>query len=169
MSYGSRRCGGAVDNLGGSGSGKEVRDAVQLLTKELLRTIPPLYSQEHEAAPLWHAKFFLPDGTFTWYVIEASTREKTGCGWGVNCQHRPLSEYDPKQDDVLVFGYVIWPEAELGYFSLSGLTCDQGWLGGLPVQRDRHFIPRRLSAVKAAEGEQPYNRTKVPQPGAGRR
>src|SRR5512142_3361083 len=147
MSHGSRGCGGAADDLGGSGSGKEVR-AMQLLTRELLRTIPPLYSQENEADPLCRARFFLPDGAFTWFVIEGSTREKDGCGWGASCHHRPLTDYDPNRDDVLFFGYVTGPEQELGYFTLSELTAIRGMLG-LPVERDRYFTPARLSVVKA--------------------
>ncbi len=121
---------------------------MQLLTQALLRKIPPLYSQENEADPMCVAKFFMPDGAFTWYVIEGATREKEGCGWGVNCQHRPLSEYDPARDDVLFFGYVTGLEAELGYFTLSELTAIRGMLG-LPVERDRYFDPTRLSEVKA--------------------
>lgn len=81
-------------------------------------------------------------------MIEGSTREKEGCGFGVNCRHRPLVEYDPDRDDVLFFGYVRGLEAELGYFTLAELTGIRGMLG-LPVERDRFFIPARLSAVKA--------------------
>ena len=121
---------------------------MQLLTKELRRVIPPLYSQEHVQDPLCVVRFFMPDGAFTWYVIEGSTREKEGCGWGVNCHHKPLTEYDPDRDDVLFFGYVRGLESELGYFTLSELTEIRGMLR-LPVERDRHFTPARLSEVKA--------------------
>src|SRR5512135_804479 len=121
---------------------------MQLLTKELQRKIPPLYSQENEADPVCVAKFFMPDGAFTWFVIEGSTREQEGCGWGENCHHRPLTEYDPDRDDVLFFGYVRGLESELGYFTLAELTDIRGMLR-LPVERDRHFTPTRLSEVKA--------------------
>ena len=121
---------------------------MQLLTKKLRQTIPPLYSQENEADPLCRVRFFMPDGAFTWFVIEGSTREKDGCGWGVNCHHRPLIEYDPENDDVLFFGYVAGWAQELGYFTLSELTAIRGMLK-LPVERDRNFIPARLSEVKA--------------------
>jgi hypothetical protein len=63
-------------------------------------------------------KFFMPDGSWTWYVIEGSTREKSGCGFGENCNHRPLKEYVPERDDVLFFGYVDGLEREYGYFSV---------------------------------------------------
>src|SRR5574342_451260 len=121
---------------------------MQLLTQEVQREIPPLYSQEHEADPICRAKFFLPGCPFTWYVIEGGTRGKAGCGFGVNCQHRPLTEYDPARDDVLFFGYVIGPEAELGYFTLAELTTTRSMFG-LSVERDVDFEPCRLSQVKA--------------------
>src|SRR5512142_892877 len=79
-------------------------ETMKLLTQELLRTIPPLYSQENEADPLCRARLFMPDGAFTWFVIEGSTREKDGCGWGVNCHHRPLTEYEPARDDGVICG-----------------------------------------------------------------
>jgi hypothetical protein len=121
---------------------------MKLITKELLRLIPPLYSRENEANPMLVCKFFMPDGPLTWYVIEGSTREKDGCGFGVNCKHRPLTEYDPERDDILFYGYVTGLEPELGYFTLSGLEtglapCD------LPVERDCYFDPCRLSYLRA--------------------
>src|SRR5512135_1210194 len=120
---------------------------MQLLTQELQREIPPLYSQESEVDPICRAKFFLPCGPFTWYVIEGSTREREGCGFGVNCQHRPLTEYDPARDDVLFFGYVVGPEAEFGYFTLAELATTRSMFG-LSVERDVYFEPCRLSQVK---------------------
>src|SRR5512135_1554005 len=125
---------------------------MKLLTKELQRLLPPLYSQENEADPVCRVKFFMPDGAFTWYVIEGATREKTGCGWGLNCQHRLLAEYDPAHDDVLFFGYVAGQEAELGYFTLSELAAIRGVLR-LPVERDLYFEPCRLSEVKSSANE----------------
>src|SRR5512134_570691 len=121
--------------------------AMKLLTKELLGKIPLLYTNEEEADPVVVCKFFTPDGCWTWYVIEGSTREPDGCGWGENCNHRPLTEYDPSRDDILFFGYVVGDYLELGYFSFSELT---GLRGSLPlgIERDLSFTPRRLSEVK---------------------
>jgi hypothetical protein len=93
-------------------------------------------------------KFFTPDGGWTWYVIEGATREKDGCGGGKYCNHKPLSQYDPRTDDVLFFGYVEGFEAELGYFTLGELEAVRGAFG-LPVERDRSFRPCRLSEVRA--------------------
>jgi hypothetical protein len=60
---------------------------MKLLTKELKRRVSPLYSQENVDDPFVVAKFFMPDGQWTWYVIEASTREPVGSGFGENCDH----------------------------------------------------------------------------------
>ncbi len=120
---------------------------MKLLTKKLQKKIPPLYSQEESADPLIVCKFFLPGSGWTWYVIEGSTRERDGCGWGTNCHHLPLTEYDPNRDDVLFFGWVDGIEPEFGYFSLSELESIRGILG-LRVERDRSFKPRRLSEAK---------------------
>ena len=120
---------------------------MKLLTKELFVKIPPINSQAEVTDPIVQCKFFMPDGTWTWYVIEAATREREGCGWGHNCNHRPLSEYDPARHDALFFGYVVGDYPELGYFTLSELTVLRGPLG-LRVERDLSFWPCRLSDVK---------------------
>ena len=118
----------------------------KLLTKELREKIPPLYSQENNPDPLVICKFFTPDSNWTWYVIEGSTREREGCGWAENCNHKSLPEYDPQHDDVLFYGFVKGIESELGYFSLSELESVRGALG-LLVERDRFFQPCQLSDI----------------------
>ena len=95
---------------------------MELLTPELREMLPPLYSQEHEEDPLVICKFFTPDAQWTWYALE----------------------FDG--DDVF-FGLVVGLEPELGYFLLSELTRARGPLG-LPIERDVHFSPTRLSQVK---------------------
>ena len=92
---------------------------MQLLTKELRGKIPPLYSQDKNPDPLIICKFFTPDSSWTWYVIE-------------------FDEQDT------FFGLVDGFEKELGYFSLSELESIRGKLG-LPVERDLYFTPCRLS------------------------
>ena len=121
---------------------------MNLITEEVLKLIPSLYSTEHdEADPMVVCKFFMPDGAFTWYVIAGSTRERDGCGFGVNCNHRPLTDYDPARDDILFFGYVTGLERELGYFTLSELEGIRGMLD-LPVEQDLYFDPCRFSELK---------------------
>ena len=95
---------------------------MQLLTNELRRQLPPLYSQENVADPLVICKFFCPDFHWTWYAIEFDGRD-------------------------LFYGFVAGDEPELGYFSLSELASIRGVLG-LPVERDLYFKPLRLSEVK---------------------
>ncbi len=95
---------------------------MELLTKELREQLPPLYSQEQEADPLVICKFFTPDSQWTWYCLEFDGED-------------------------LFFGWVIGFEQELGYFLLSELTQARGPLG-LPIERDVHFSPARLSEVR---------------------
>ena len=95
---------------------------MELLTKELREQLPPLYSQEHEPDPFMLCKYFTPDSTWTWYACEFDGED-------------------------VFFGYVVGFEQELGYFLLSELTHARGPLG-LPIERDIHFIPMRLSEVK---------------------
>src|SRR5436305_66331 len=76
---------------------------MELLTEELKRELPPLYSQEHEKDPLVYAKFFHPLASMTWYAIEGS----------------------PAGDDFIFFGWVYSDFPELGYFSLNEIQAVQ--------------------------------------------
>jgi hypothetical protein len=106
------------------------------LTKDLIKTLPPLYSQEDNPDPMVVVKLFTPDAGWTWYAIEGSPVDESGY-------------YDTKKEkvDFLFFGLVSGIEVELGYFSLSELTSIRGAFG-LPVERDLYFAPTRLSEVK---------------------
>lgn len=95
---------------------------MNLLTDELRETIPALYSQENEKDPTIVAKFFTPDSSFTWYVLEFDGED-------------------------LFFGYVEGLYPELGYFSISELESVRGPLG-LPVERDEWYVPAKLSSVR---------------------
>ena len=48
---------------------------MKLLTAELRRRLPPLYSQEKTKDPTVHVKFFTPDSNWTWFATEASEDE----------------------------------------------------------------------------------------------
>ncbi len=101
---------------------------VKLLTKELLKGLPRLYSQEEKGlAALARVKFFTPDSNWTWYA----------------------SEFDG--EDVF-FGLVVGHEAELGYFSLAEIKGIRGYLG-LPVERDLYFRPTSLRELLALEAK----------------
>jgi DUF2958 family protein len=109
---------------------------MKLLTKELLKKLPPLYSQENNPDPLVICKFFTLDAQWTWYVTEGSPVDKNG-----------FYDTDQEKVDFCFFGLVVGIETELGYFSLSELQTVRGALG-LPVERDRFFVPKLLSEVE---------------------
>ena len=95
---------------------------MKLLTKALLRRLPPLYSREEKGLKATaYVKFFTPDAHWTWYAVE----------------------YD---GDDTFFGFVTGGCPELGYFSLSELQQIRGCLG-LPVERDKFFTPTPLQEL----------------------
>ena len=96
---------------------------MKLLTDELRKAIPPLYTCEHDPDPLVRAKFFTPWTCWTWYALEFDGADT-------------------------FFGWVEGHEAELGYFSLAELENVRG-PAGLTIERDLWFDPVPLSEVKA--------------------
>jgi len=100
---------------------------MKLLTKDLLKKLPPLGSQENEKDPLVVCKFFYPDFGWTWYAIE----------------------FDGKDE---FFGLVDGDERELGYFTLSELQQNKGKLG-CSIERDLYFEPIKLSTLEKQLGE----------------
>ncbi|MFZ4641638.1 MAG: DUF2958 domain-containing protein [Nodosilinea sp.] len=94
---------------------------MELLPKTIRQTLPTLYSQEEVEDPIAQVKFFHPLSTFRWYVIEFDGED-------------------------LFFGLVQGLEEELGYFSLSELESVK--VLGLPIERDLHFLPQPLSALR---------------------
>ena len=95
----------------------------KLLTKEILKKLPPLYTNEQKdpseiKVPL---KFFNPCGAGTWFATEFEPATGTFFGF-VNLG-----------DD---------SEAELGYFTLSELQEIQAYNRfRLPIERDAHWNP----------------------------
>ena len=102
---------------------------VRLLTPELRATLPPLYSQEKVKDPIVRAKFFTPDSSWTWYALEFDGDDR-------------------------FFGLAEGHETELGYFTLSELEAGRGPLG-LPIERDLHFRPCPLSALRTGDDPDP--------------
>ena len=96
---------------------------MKLLTDELIKTLPPLYSTENIKDPLIQCKFFTPDSSWSWYVLE----------------------FDKTNE--IFFGYVCGLERELGYFSLQELESVKCQLG-LGIERDISFKPTKLSVIK---------------------
>lgn len=98
---------------------------MNLLTAELRAKLPGIYDTEKSEEQMCVCKFFLPEGCWTWYVIE----------------------FDPEEE--LFFGLVDGLEAELGYFSLEELESIRGPRFGLPVERDLYFEPTPLKTILA--------------------
>ena len=95
---------------------------MKLLTEELRKKLPPLYSQEKLGGKaVVYVKFFTPDSNWTFYA----------------------TEYDGKDT---FFGLVEGHVKELGYFSLAELQSARGPLG-LPIERDLHWTPKTLEEI----------------------
>ena len=102
---------------------------MQLMTKEIEKTLPKLYSQEEVADPICSLKFFTPDSSFSWYILEGKKQ---------------------KDGDWYFFGKVfshLCPEGELGYVLLSQLEEIRGSLG-LGIERDLYWTAKPLSQCK---------------------
>jgi hypothetical protein len=99
---------------------------MKMMTKEVEKRIPALYSQEINSNPTVQAKFFTPWSNWTWYVTEGEKKE---------------------DGDWLFFGYVVGQEKELGYFTLSELQSVRGRFG-LKIERDMYFKPTPLADIK---------------------
>jgi Protein of unknown function (DUF2958) len=108
---------------------------MELLTQELKKQLPPLYSQEHVKDPLVVCKFFHPLANMTWYAYEGSPVDEDG-----------YYDTDKEKVDFLFFGWVHSDQPELGYFSLNEMQEIQ--VMGLGIERDLHFTPKKLSEVK---------------------
>ena len=96
---------------------------MKLLTKALLKQLPPLYATEGQPDPTVICKFFYPDFGWAWYAIE----------------------YDGTD---IFYGFVDGDFPELGYFSFKELCRTRGKLG-LSLERDLWFKPCPLSEVRA--------------------
>lgn len=119
---------------------QELLDGTNLLPDILKEQMPSLYSQENEREPLVVVKYFDPVGSWTWYATEGSPVDEDGY----------MDTNKPKVD-YLFFGLVVGLEPELGYFSLNELKTAKEDLRGIramPIERDIHFRPQRLSEVR---------------------
>ena len=95
---------------------------MKLLTEEIRKQLPPLYSQESKGSKaIVLVKFFTPDTNWTWWA----------------------TEFDGEDT---FFGLVEGHCKELGYFSLSELESARGPMG-LPVERDLHWTPKMLEEI----------------------
>ena len=122
---------------------------MKLLTKEIIRKLPPLYAQDGKGdAAKIHVKFFSPDGSWTWFVTEGNPIVRRD---GEIIGDIPQADMQPGDEivDWLFFGMVHGFEKELGNFVLSELLSVRGKLG-LPIERDLYFGDHTLGDLKAA-------------------
>ena len=98
---------------------------MKLLTKKDLENLPALYSTEDQKDPIVQVKLFHPLGQAAWY----------------------LTEFDGED---LAFGFCIIQESELGYVSMQELKDLN--IGGLKIERDTSFTPKKLSEIKKELG-----------------
>ena len=98
---------------------------MKLLTKEIRKQLPALYSQDNSKDPIVYIKFFDPCGSFTWFILE----------------------YDGEDTFFAFVKSHLCPDGELGYVSLSELKSIKNPLG-LGIERDLYFTAKPLSACK---------------------
>ena len=98
---------------------------MKLMTQEIRKQLPPLYSQDGKGGKAMAVvKFFTPSSSWTWWATEGS----------------------PQDGDFIFFGLVEGHERELGYFSLSELEKVRGPLG-LKIERDLYWHPKTLEEI----------------------
>lgn len=95
----------------------------KLLTDEIKKKLPKLYSTEYDKNPKVYLKLFSPYSNYTWYITEFDGEET-------------------------FFGYTTGGFSnELGYISYSELANANR--NGLPlVERDKSFRPKGLKEIK---------------------
>ena len=114
---------------------KKTTRGMKLLTKEIRKKIPPLYSQDSKGGKaIAYVKFFTPDSSWTWWATEGS----------------PIKDKQGREVDFHFFGLVDGHFKELGYFSLSELEAAKGPMG-LPIERDLYWQPKTLPDPKDKE------------------
>ena len=102
---------------------------MKLMTKSILRSLPPLYGTENVPTEdkVIRVKYFDPCGSWTWYGVE----------------------YDPETKEF--FGLVDGFEKEWGYFSLTELEEIKTKPFGLGIERDMYFRPKKVSELGGAK------------------
>ena len=98
---------------------------MKLLTKEIMKQIPPIGEQDNSKDPIVYVKFFDPCGSFTWFILE----------------------YDGNDTFFAFVKSHLCPEGELGYVSLQELKSIKRPLG-LGIERDLYFTQKPLSKCK---------------------
>ena len=105
---------------------------MKLLTKAIRKKLPPRYAQESKGSKaIASVKYFTPDSSWTWYVLEG----------------QPVLDANGQVEvDFEFFGLVDGHEKELGYFHLSELESARGPMG-LSIERDLYWLPKTLEEI----------------------
>tara|TARA_R110000744_G_scaffold72668_2_gene145748 strand:+ start:2589 stop:2882 length:294 start_codon:yes stop_codon:yes gene_type:complete len=92
---------------------------MKLLTKDIAKKLPELYTTENVATQnkMIQVKYFCPWNSWTWYGVEFNPETNT------------------------FFGFVEGIESEWGYFSLNELQ-NVTHNSGLKIERDMYFQPK---------------------------
>ena len=100
---------------------------MMLMTKEIEKNMPALYSQEKKSPEdiKIAVKFFCPWSNWTWFATEGEKQE---------------------DGDWYFFGMVHGHEKELGYFTLSELQSVKHF-SGLMIERDMYYGSHTLAEV----------------------
>ena len=121
MQEGEPYNGDAVAEVAKRAANNKIR-GMKLLTQEIRRKLPPMYSQEDKGGKaIVQVKFFTPDSGWTFYGVEFDGEDR-------------------------FFGLVDGHCKELGYFSLSELESVNGPMG-LPIERDLFWEPKTLEEI----------------------
>ena len=110
---------------------KEAIRGMELLTEEIRRNLPPLYSQDGKGGKaIAQVKYFTPSSSWSWYATEGE----------------PVLDESGVEVDFRFFGLVDGHCKEFGYFILSELEEVRGPMG-LPIERDLHWVPKMLEEI----------------------
>lgn len=95
----------------------------QLMTEEIAKTVPRLYGQDGADDPIVHVHYFSCVTGWDWWLLEFDGTDEA-------------------------FGLVEGYDDELGYFSIKEMAELNRQMGFAAVERDEHFSPKPLSAVR---------------------
>jgi len=101
---------------------------MKLLTKQIIKQLPPIRATEEDDSAKAIVKFFNPCGAGTWWAFE----------------------YDP--ENRIFFGVAEIHEREIGSFSLDDLEGFEGPFG-LGIERDLHYTPQTINEIMGWESE----------------
>ena len=98
-------------------------DMRELMTREIAEGLPGLYEQDGAEDPMVYVHYFSCVNGWDWWLLEFDGTDEA-------------------------FGLVEGYDDELGYFSLKEMAELNRSMGFAVVERDEHFSPKPLSAVR---------------------